>query len=52
MFNINLTEEQRVQKSAVAIMAHKKWADTGGVLMLGERRVCDTTPTAYTNGKM
>jgi hypothetical protein len=51
MFNINLTEEQRVQKSAVAIMAHKKWADTGGVLMLGERRVCDTTPTAYTNGK-
>jgi hypothetical protein len=24
MFNINLTEEQRVQKSAVAIMAHKK----------------------------
>jgi hypothetical protein len=51
MFNINLTEEQRVQKSAVAIMAHRKWADTGGVLMLGERRVCDTTPTAYTNGK-
>jgi hypothetical protein len=31
MFNINLTEEQRVQKSAVAIMAHKKWADTGGI---------------------
>jgi predicted metal-dependent peptidase len=52
MFQLSaLTEEQRIQKSAVTIMAHPKWATTGGVLMVGERRICDETPTAYTNGK-
>ena len=51
MLGNTLTVEQRVQKSAVAIMAHQKWADIGGVLMVGERTVCDKAPTAYTNGK-
>jgi hypothetical protein len=52
MFQLSaLTEEQRIQKSAITIMAHPKWATTGGVLMVGERRICDETPTAYTNGK-
>ena len=51
MLGSTLTVEQRVQKSAVAIMAHQKWADIGGVLMVGERTVCDKAPTAYTNGK-
>ena len=45
------TVEQRVQKSAVSIMNHEKWRDLGSVIMVGDRRVCNDTPTGYTNGR-
>lgn len=45
-----ITLEQRIQKSAVAIMAHPKWSALAGVIMIGKRGVSDTCPTAYTDG--
>lgn len=45
-----LTLEQRIQKSAMAIMAHPKWMPLAGIIMIGKRSVSDTTPTAYTDG--
>jgi len=46
----NLTLEQRIQKSAVAIMAHPKWSALAGIIMIGKRGVSETCPTAYTDG--
>jgi len=54
MFTSNLTPEQRVQKSAVDIMANQDFAPLAGILMLGKRRVehqPERCPTAYTDGK-
>jgi len=45
-----LTLEQRVQKSAMAIMAHSKWMPLAGIIMIGKRSVSETAPTAYTDG--
>lgn len=45
-----LTLEQRVDKSAMAIMAHPKWSALAGVIMVGKRRVSETDPTARTDG--
>ena len=45
-----LTLEQRIQKSAMSIMAHSKWMPLAGIIMIGKRGVSDTTPTAYTDG--
>ena len=45
-----LTLEQRIQKSAMAIMAHPKWMALAGIIMIGKRGVSDTCPTAYTDG--
>ena len=47
----NLTVEQRLQKAVVSIMSNPKYVALAGVLMIGNKRVCDKTPTAYTNGK-
>lgn len=45
-----LTLEQRIQKSAVSIMAHPKWSALAGIIMIGKRGVSETAPTAYTDG--
>jgi len=46
-----LTVEQRLQKGVVDIMGNEKYIALAGILMLGERTVDDTTPTACTNGR-
>ena len=46
-----LTVEQRLQKAVVDIMGNEKYIALAGVLMLGERTVDDTMPTAGTNGR-
>ena len=46
-----LTVEQRLQKGVVDIMGNDKYIALAGILMLGERTVDDTTPTACTNGR-
>ena len=46
-----LTTEQRLNKCVVDIMANPKYYALTGILMIGEKRICDFTPTAYTNGR-
>lgn len=47
----NLTEEQRLQKAVMAVMAMPEYAALNGILMIGTKTVCETTPTAKTNGR-
>jgi len=49
--NQTLTAEQRLQKAVMAIMAHDKYVGLSSVLMIGDRTVDDTVPTACTNGR-
>ena len=49
--NQALTAEQRLQKAVMAIMAHDKYVGLSSVLMIGDRTVDDTVPTACTNGR-
>lgn len=51
MIGKQLTEEQRVQKAVIDIMAHEKYWAVAPILMIGNKSVCDKTPTAYTNGR-
>jgi len=54
MIGKTLTEEQRLQKAVVDIMANPKYIALAGILMIGDRRIDDDAencPTAYTNGK-
>ncbi len=51
MIGKQLTEEQRVQKAVIDIMAHEKYWAVAPILMIGSKTVCDKTPTAYTNGR-
>jgi len=44
-----LTEEQRLSKAVVDIMPHIP--EISGLLMIGERSIDDTVPTACTNGR-
>ena len=46
-----LTAEQRLNKAVVKVMAHPRYIALAGVLMVGERGVCDDIPTACTNGR-
>lgn len=49
----NYTPEQRLQRAAIAIMAHDAYVAMNGVFMLGTKRVEPDPakcPTAYTNG--
>lgn len=46
-----LTAEQRLEKAVIDIMAKDRYRALTGVLMVGSKRVCDNTPTAYTNGR-
>ena len=56
MFNsaISLTPEQRLQKAAIAILAHPAYTAMNGVFMIGSKRIEHDPikcPTAYTNGR-
>jgi len=46
-----LTIEQRLNKCVIDIMGNPKYVALAGILMIGDKRICDTTPTAYTNGR-
>ena len=47
----NLTPQQRLSKNAIAIWEHPKYTSIAGTLMIGERTVDFTIPTACTNGR-
>ncbi len=49
--NQALTAEQRLQKAVMSIMAHDNYVGLSSVLMIGDRRVDDTIPTACTDGR-
>jgi len=49
--NQALTAEQRLSKAVMSVMAHDKYVGLSSVLMVGERTVSDTVPTACTNGR-
>ena len=49
--NQALTAEQRLQKAVMSIMANDKYVGLSSVLMIGDRTVDDTVPTACTNGR-
>jgi predicted metal-dependent peptidase len=49
--NQPLTAEQRLSKAAVDIMRKDQYFPLAGVLMIGDRTVDITVPTACTNGK-
>ena len=46
-----LTTEQRLNKCTVDIMGKDRYTALAGIMMLGEKRICDKTHTAYTNGR-
>jgi len=47
----NLTAEQRVEKAIVSLMGEPRYSALAGVLLIGDRKVCDDVPTACTNGR-
>lgn len=51
MMGKQLTEEQRLQKAVIDIMANETYYAVTPILMIGSKTICDTTPTAYTNGR-
>ena len=46
-----LTADERLSKSIVAIMGNPKYTALAGVLMLGEKTIDEDCPTACTNGR-
>ncbi len=48
---MNLTAEQRIQKSHVRLMSHQATMAFSGLVMVGESTVQDDIPTACTNGR-
>ncbi len=46
-----LTAEQRLSKAVYDIINNPKYVALAGVVMVGDRSVSDTVPTAYTNGR-
>ena len=46
-----LTTEQRLTKAVVDIMGHERYVALAGILMIGDRKIEDDCPTAYTNGR-
>jgi len=50
-FASKLTEEERLSKAVVAIMGNPKYTALAGILMIGERKIVEDHPTAYTNGR-
>jgi len=51
MIGKQLSAEQRLTKAVVDIMSNPRYVALAGILMLGDRSVCDKTPTAMTNGR-
>jgi hypothetical protein len=51
MSNLNLTAEQRLQKSHVALMKDPKYCLYSGIFMIGNTQVDETTSTACTDGR-
>ena len=53
MLNIGkqLSAEERLSKAVVAIMGHPRYTALAGILMIGDKTICDDTPTACTNGR-
>ena len=49
MFNQVLTVEQRLEKNTFKIMQHDTYESMSQVIMIGDKTVCDKTPTACTN---
>jgi len=50
MIGKTLTPQQRVQKAVVDLMRNDTHVGVAPVLMIGSKRVCPDTPTAYTDG--
>lgn len=48
---MNLTAEQRLQKTHVRIMGHQATMAFSGLVMVGDSKVVDDVPTACTNGR-
>ena len=48
---MNLTAEQRIQKSHVRLMSHPATMAFSGLVMVGDSKVDDKIPTACTNGR-
>ena len=51
MGNANLTAEQRLERIHMRILQDKHLCMFGGIIMIGDVRVSDKYPTAYTNGR-
>jgi len=51
LFGNNLTAEQRLSKAVVSIMGNPKYTALAQVLVIGDRKVDNTIPTACTNGR-
>ena len=55
MLHVKLTAEQRLQKAAIDVMAHRRYMALGGVLLIGDRKVVEADhpriQTAATDGK-
>ena len=49
--NLDLTAEQRLHKCVVGIMSNPRYIAMAGILMMGERTIDETIPTACTNGR-
>ena len=47
---MKLTEEMRIQRAHLKLMKHPETALYAGIMLWGTSTVCDTTPTAYTDG--
>lgn len=48
---MNLTAEQRIEKTHVKIMGHKSTMAFSGIVMVGDSKIVDDVPTACTNGR-
>lgn len=48
---MTLTVEQRIEKAHVSLMRHPQFVAYSGLLMVGDVKVSDDIPTAYTNGR-
>jgi predicted metal-dependent peptidase len=46
-----LTAEQRIERCHIDLMKHPQFVAYSGILMIGETKIDDKTPTACTNGK-
>jgi predicted metal-dependent peptidase len=51
LFGNALSAEQRLSKAVVAIMGNPKYTALAQVLVIGDRKVDNTIPTAVTNGR-